>query len=205
MSALIFATLSYVLLYKYVALFIVAYLAALLLPLPSNTSLLAASAFASQGYLNISLVIIVALLANVLGDLTGFFLSRRYGKEVLIKIGFRKIIESSRYISLEKFIIKHARITIFVTRFFGGVGPLVNILTGFSKEISFKKFLIYGVSGEFVYVMSLALPGYFLGSSWEDLAPSVEVITMVVLVSVIIFIFSRRHSHHKALPQTITD
>jgi membrane protein DedA with SNARE-associated domain len=188
MTALITATLAYLLLYKYVTLFLVAYLAALILPLPSNTSLIAASAFASQGYLNMPAVFLVAFVANVLGDWTGFFLSRKYGKVTLMKIGFKKIIESDRFIAFEKFIITNGKATIFITRFVGGIGPLVNILTGLSKDISFKKFLIYGVSGELVYVISLSATGYFLGTAWQNITDSIELVTIVIVTMFVLFV-----------------
>ena len=191
MSALISAVLGYILLYKYVTLFLVAYLAALLLPLPSNTSLIAASAFASQGYLNMPVVFLVAFVANVLGDITGFYLSRKYGKEVLMKIGFRKIIESQRFISFEKFIITNSKATIFVTRFVGGIGPLINILTGFSKDISYKKFLIYGISGEFIYVVSLSATGYFLGTAWQNIGGGIELVSVVILTLFTLFVIRK--------------
>lgn len=191
MSAILFATFSYILLYKYLALFIVAYLAALLLPLPSNTSLLAAGAFASQGYLNIYLVLLVALTANVSGDITGFLLSRRYGKEFLKKVGFRKMIESEKYMSLEEFIFENSRMTIYVTRFVGQIGPLVNIVTGLSEEITFKKFFIYGIAGELTYVLCLGLTGYFLGSTWQNFTTSLELISLSILLLIVIIIFSK--------------
>jgi membrane protein DedA with SNARE-associated domain len=194
MNAVISYILASILLYKYVTLFIVAYLAALLIPLPSNTGLIAASAFASQGYLNIYVVVFVALFANVLGDVTGFFLARRYGKGILLKIGFRKIIESKRYSNIENFFVKHAEISIFVTRFFGGIGPLVNVLSGFSKEISFKKFLIYDISGEFVYVISLSLIGYFLGSSWQSETTGIQYTGLIFIFLVLFFIFKKTFS-----------
>ena len=197
MTAIFFAILSYLLLYKYVALFIVCYLAAFLLPLPSNTSLLAASAFASQGFLNIYLIIFVALLANVLGDITGFVLARKYGKDFLMKIGFRKMIESKRYSSLEKFIVRHSKITIFVTRFFGGIGPLVNILTGLSEAISTKKFLTFGIAGETVYVLSFSLSGYFLGNAWEELTPGLTFVTYGILAIGILFVISKIYFRNK--------
>jgi membrane protein DedA with SNARE-associated domain len=191
MTTFIFSILSYILLYKYVALFLVAYLAALLIPLPSNTSLLAASAFASQGYLNIYIVIVVAFLANEAGDLTGFFIARKYGKGMLMKIGFRKIMISEKYEQLEKFIVLHSRITIFVTRFVGGIGPLVNILTGLSEKIHFKRFLVYGVAGEFVYVMTLSLTGYFVGSAWEDVTSTLEIVSLVGAGLLILFVIKK--------------
>ncbi|MBP6888592.1 MAG: DedA family protein [Candidatus Pacebacteria bacterium] len=170
------------------ALFLVAYLAALILPLPSNTSLLAASAFASQGFLNIYLVIIVALLANVLGDITGFFIAHRYGKGLLINIGLQKVLASKEYKKIETFIETYPRITIFTTRFFGGVGPIVNILTGLSSTISFRRFFSYGVAGEIVYVFSLALTGYFLGDTWEDITSSFSTMSTIALLIIVLAI-----------------
>ncbi len=187
-STTIFSILSFLLLYKYVALFLVAYLAALIVPLPSNTSLLAAAAFASQGFLNIYLVILVALFANIFGDMTGFFFSHRYGKTFLLAIGLQKIMASKEYVKIESFVEEYPRLTIFVTRFFGGVGPIVNILTGLSKRISFRTFVTYGVAGEVVYVMSLALTGYFLGDSWENVMSSFGAISTIILVTIIVFI-----------------
>lgn len=197
MGTIITSALAYLLLYKYVTLFVVAYLAALLIPLPSNTSLIAASAFASQGYLNIYGVILVAFCANVLGDITGFFLARKYGKHVLLKIGFRKIIESVYYSKIELFIVEHSKIAIFVTRFIGGIGPLVNIITGFSKDVSIKKFLVFGMMGEFVYVISLSLSGYFLGSSWQDFMTTEEMISLVFIFLLVIFVVKKIFFKHK--------
>ncbi len=194
MSLIISATLSYILFYKYIALFVIAYLAALLLPLPSNTSLLAAGAFASQGYMDIYIVLLVAFLANILGDLTGFIISRLYGKEFLMKIGLKKMMLSKKYTDIEKFIFKNSRMTIFVTRFFGQIGPLVNILAGLSQEISFKRFFIYGSAGEFVYAVGLGLIGYFLGSTWQNLSPVITPIGIGFTIIVIIFVFSKLYT-----------
>ena len=191
MSAFIFGIISYVLLYKYVALFIVAYFAALLLPLPSNTSLLAASAFASQGYLNIFIVLGVAFLANVLGDITGFYIARRYGKGMLTKLGMGNMFTSKKYRMLERFFLEHTRSTIFVTRFVGQVGPLVNILAGISEEVSFRTFFIYEASGELLYVLVLGLLGYFVGSAWETITSMMEWIGVGFLLVACFFIIKK--------------
>jgi membrane protein DedA with SNARE-associated domain len=187
MSEFFFALVSYILLYKYVALFGISFIAALLIPLPSNTTLIAAAAFAGQGYLNIYTVLGTALAANILGDVVGFFIAQTYGKKFLMRIGLAKLITSPRYYELETFMINHCGKTIFTTRFFGGVGPLVNILTGLSKEVSFKKFLTYGIPGECVYVLSLGLPGFFLGSSWQNLIVSLESVSSVLAFALVAY------------------
>ncbi len=81
MDYLLAALLSYLLLYKYVAVSVVSFLAGLILPLPSNALLLAAGAFASQGYISATAVFFFALVSNVLGDSLGYALTR-FGERV---------------------------------------------------------------------------------------------------------------------------
>jgi membrane protein DedA with SNARE-associated domain len=192
MNVILSAILSYLLLYKYTALFVVTYLSSLLLPLPSDTALLAMGAFAGQAYLSIYITISLAFIASILGDLTGFVIARRYGKKFLIKIGLSKMLSSKKFISLEKFITNNYGQTIFISRFIGQVGPFVNILSGLSK-ISYKKFFTYAAIGELANVLMLGIAGYFLGSEWEDFTIVVELIGIGLVVMIIAFIFSKRY------------
>lgn len=159
--------LSFLLLYKYITLFLVSFLAAFLLPLPSSTLLSASGAFASQGYFNFAAVLLVALTGNIGGDLVGYFLARRYGKELLHKWGFGHIIGSHWYNELELYIHEFSYSIIFLTRFLPEIGPAVNILAGLGK-MSFKKFLVWDIIGEIAYVSLYGFVGYFLGTQWEN-------------------------------------
>ena len=192
MSAILSAILSYLLLYKYTAIFVVNFLSSILLPLPSDTTLLAAGAFAGQGYLNLYMVLFLAFVGSILGDFAGFIIARRYGKEFLMKIGLQKMILSKKFISLEKFVDKNFGPTIFITRFIGQLGPIVNILSGLS-DISYKKFFLYATLGEIANVVVLGMAGYFLGSEWEDLTVVIESIGVIVIVIVIAFIFGKMY------------
>jgi len=192
MNSLLTATLSYLLLYKYIALFLIVYLSSIFIPLPENTALMAMGAFAGQGYMNIYLILLVAIVGNILGDLTGFILARRYGKEFLIKIGLRKVIISKNYINLEKFIDKNYVPTIFISRFIGQIGPIVNILSGLS-DISFNKFLIYDSIAEFIYVSILSLSGYFLGGAWQDTTKTIEYASIGIILIITGLFLSKRY------------
>lgn len=192
MDFLLATTLSYLLLYNYVALFVVAFLAAFLFPLPSSAALLASGAFASQGFLNIYAVLIVALAGNILGDLTGYFLAQQYGKEFLMKIGFRKIIESKSFIGVEKILHDNSGSTIFITRFVGEIGPLVNILSGLTK-MPFRKFFLYEATGELVYALVLGLLGYYVGSTWQNLTGTIELVGVGLIVILTAIIFTKRY------------
>src|SRR6185369_11643502 len=71
--------LSYLLLYKYATIFVVVASSAFIVPLPTSALLLAAGAFASQGYLSFATCVAVAAIANTIGDTMGYTLTRIFG------------------------------------------------------------------------------------------------------------------------------
>ena len=164
---------SGLLLYKYVVLFIAVFLAGLGLPIPSGTLLVAVGAFASQDYFNLWISFIVALLANIFGDLSIYFLIRRYGARLIRKNYHKRFLFISRLekiaIDLERRIEKHEAITIFVTRFFGLASTIVNFLSGLIP-VPFKTFIIYDFLGNFLDIALLLLLGFFISESWQSVA-----------------------------------
>lgn len=159
--------LSFLLLYQYAALFLITFVAAFIIPLPSSSTLFAASAFASQGYMNFALVLLTAYAGNVAGDNAGYFLTKRYGKEVMQKFGFYKALESKKYRIVESLIRTNPRAIIFFSRFFTGVCPAVNILTGVAS-VRYRLFLAVDLIGEAIYVLLYGFAGYLLGMQWEN-------------------------------------
>ena len=165
MSGLVNTLLPYVLTYKYVAIFIITFLGAILLPLPSGTIVMAAAAFSTQGYMNFFLVLLVGILGNVSGDHSGYWIARRYGIPTLKKIGFRTLIESEGFYETGQKISDHAIITIYLSRFMTAIAPSVNILSGLSK-LSYLKFSTFEVLGEITEVSCFAVTGYLFGMHW---------------------------------------
>lgn len=159
--------LSALLLYKYVALFLVGYIAALILPIPASTTLTAAGGFSAQGFMNIYGVFATALAANVCGDLTGYFLARRFGEQILRKIGFGRLLRSKAYHKFSEYIVDFPQSLIYFTRFLTEAGPAVNILSGLSK-VPFRTFLTFDILGESSYVLLYSMLGYYLGTEWQN-------------------------------------
>ena len=159
--------LTFVLLYKYVGLFIIAYVAAFIFPLPSGTTLAAAGAFASQGYFNFPVVLLVALAGNIAGDATGYLIARRYGERMLSSIGFAHALHSRQYLFVNKYLQTFPRSITFFSRFFTQVNALVNILAGVGN-MSWKTFFIFEVLGEVAFVFFYGYAGFFLGAQWEE-------------------------------------
>lgn len=199
MEAIIDIFLSFLLLYQYTALFLIAFIAALIVPLPSSSMLFAASAFASQGYMNFTLVLLVAYAGNVAGDNVGYFLARRYGKKAVQRIGLHRALQSNKYQVVEGLIQTNPRAIIFFSRFFTGVCPAVNILTGVAR-VQYHIFLVFDLIGEAAYVLVYGLAGYLLGTQWENsfdffLKGGILVISLGVFIALTQhFYFNRRRS-----------
>lgn len=166
MGNIVTPLLSYVLIYKYLAILVITYLGALAFPLPSGTVVMASTAFATQGYLSVPFVFLTALLGNVAGDNSGYWLTRRYGVRFLHFVGLRKVVTSSNYRKLYEEVSNHPIIIIYLSRFMTGIAPTVNVISG-TTRLPFKKYITFEFLGECTEVGFFTTAGYFFGANWS--------------------------------------
>jgi membrane protein DedA with SNARE-associated domain len=193
MSNLFTILLSFVLLYKYVALFIIVFLSGLILPLPSNTLILALGAFASQGYMNVTLIFIVSLASNVLGDCVGYALTRSLKMRNLIENRLKHFSTTAR---LKEFIEQYAGWTILITRFLGTLGVVVNFLAGL-LDIPFQYFLLYDTIGNALTIACFVFVGYGLGVYTEAYSDITKLLGWIILIIILIFMLIKMFLHKK--------
>jgi len=179
--------LSYLLLYKYVALFLIVFAIAIIVPLPANIFLLAAGAFSSLGYLSLPLTLLVAVVANVAGDVVDFLLARYFGVKIL---KFFKIQENKTWIRIENQLRDHARATIFTSRFVGPLDLIVSLSSGIAK-VPVGTFILYDFLGNFLSNVLVIGVGYFAGISWQNFSGLADLISSIIFVVVLIFFIAR--------------
>ncbi len=190
MTSLAVVLLSWLLLYKYALLFGVYFLSALALPLPGNTLLLASGAFASQGYMSYPLAFLSAMLGNVVGDVSGFLLADIYGERVVEKLRIKR----SYLDGVEKYVNRHPRSMIILSRFGGTLDPVVNIIAGLG-DVSLKTFLVFDVIGNLASLWVVITAGYYLGDYWQSfsgVATTVGWIVFALLATGGILVIFRR-------------
>ncbi len=200
MNFLIQIILPYILLYKYSALFVITFLASIAIPIPAGSLLIASAAFASQGYFNIVVVIIVVFLANVLGDNTCYWLTRFYGIKILYYLGFKKMLESKKFKIVENGIRVKPGFLILVSRFDVITSLLVNFISGISK-ISYKKFMLFEAIGALIETSFYAMLGYLFGDSWQVVNVLIGNFSIIIFLVIFIFIFLfwKKIIHHFSL------
>lgn len=181
--------LSFLLLYKYAALFVLVFLSGIGLPIPGSTLMIAVGAFSSQGYFDFSLSLSVAIIANILGDLFDYFLMRKYGISIIKKNYHKKFIAGLEYYVkfLERYINSHQGITIFITRFLGSAGTVVNFLSGL-LPVKLRIFIIYDALGNFLNISFMILLGFFISESWQNVAGIVGAVSTIIYVLILIIL-----------------
>lgn len=187
MGSILSFFLSYILLYKYVAIFIITFAAGIILPLPVSALLLAVGAFSSQGYFDFGASFVVAGAGNVLGDIVDYLLARKYGFVVVHKF---KVDQSRFFTQLEKYLKQNAGWTIFLTRFASSLDPVVNFLSGLAG-VPFIKFIFYDSAGNFLEAFAILYLGYILGSQWQNFSNLLNIILAIFIIGIVMFVMIR--------------
>lgn len=170
----------YLLLYKYWAIFGITLLAALAFPVPPGMLLMASAAFAAEGYMSFGLVVLIGTLGNIAGDNIGYWLARRYGRSVLMRIGFRKILDSEKYARIEARLRRRPGWLIFISRFEVFSNLAVNIMCGLGR-VPYRKYLVYESIGEFLQVLIYCSIGYAVGDNWQSISAIISRFMLVIL------------------------
>jgi membrane-associated protein len=180
--------LSFILIYKYVAILLITYASAAGIPIPSTSVVIAAAAFSSQGYLNFELVLLTAWIGNVTGDNTAYFLTRIFGRRIINRVGILKKIFDSRQVGkIEDILRSKTFITIFISRFMSQIGPIVDLLSGLIT-LDYRKYIVPVLLGELTQVLIFASVGYELGDQWQNSIGIIGAIGALLAVCFLLYI-----------------
>lgn len=148
--------------------------------LPGDSVLFTAGFLASQGIMNIYLLVPLLFIAAVTGDSVGYMFGHKVGKKLFTKedsIFFHK----KHLIRAQEFYEKHGGKTITIARFLPVVRTFAPIVAGMG-EMPYSKFIFYNLLGGFLWAVCLPLAGYFLGS----LIPNVDKYLLPIIVLIVI-------------------
>ncbi len=149
--------------------------------LPGDSLLFTAGIFASQGLLNIHLVIPLCIIAAILGDSFGYWSGKKYGRKLFERdAGF--FFKKKRIYEAEHFYKKHGKYTIIIARFVPIIRTFAPIVAGIGG-MKYRVFFSFNIFGGIAWVTFMSLLGYFLGG----LIPGIRNYMLPVL-SLIIFI-----------------
>lgn len=152
--------------------------------LPGDSFLFTLGILASKGDLNIWLLISLGIIGAILGDSVGYMTGRRFGP-ALFNRPDSKFFKKENIEKAHAFYEKYGKKTIIIARFTPFVRTFAPIVAGIAK-MSYPVFLIYNIIGGVLWVSSVTLLGYFLGSKVEHIdLYTIPVILAIIILSVV--------------------
>ncbi len=169
--------------------------------LPGDSLLFTAGFLASQGFLDIRLLIILAFVAAVVGDSFGYAFGYRVGPRLFTRND--SLFFNKSYIDkTHSFYKRYGGKTLILARFMPVVRTFAPILAGVGN-MPYRTFLSFNVIGGLLWVTLLSLLGYFLGTLIPNvdhyLLPIIALIILVSLLPGIIHILRDKQSRTKLL------
>ena len=151
--------------------------------LPGDSLLFTAGILAAEGYLDISLLLIVLAGAAIIGDSTGYAIGKKFGPKIFAKEN-SLLFNKNHLHKAEKFFEKHGPKTIIIARFVPIIRTFVPTLAGVGK-MNYAKFLTYNIVGGLFWVLSVTMLGYYLGLTVPNIEKYiVPGIAIIILLSI---------------------
>ena len=159
-------------------------------PFPSEVVVPPAGYLASQGSMNIFLVIIMGIIGSVLGSLLNYWLAVRFGRSFLLKHSRWFFLNEEKFARFERFFNTHGEITTFVGRLIPVVRQYISFPAGLVR-MNLTKFIVYTALGAAIWVTILAYVGYFVGNNIDLVKENIHTVMYVVfpVLGLLIFIY----------------
>jgi membrane protein DedA with SNARE-associated domain len=162
------------------------------IPSPGETALVLAAVLASQGKLNIWLVIPIGILSAIIGDNIGYLLGRRVGREVLSAPGPFQHRRVKLITVGDAYFAKHGGKTVFLGRWIALIRVATAWLAGIN-EMRFAHFFAWNALGGITWGITYGLLGYFGGKAVIHVLSDVGIVAGIALaVGIIAWVLSRR-------------
>jgi membrane-associated protein len=140
----------------------IVFLGALGIPLPGTIIVIAVGAFCRQGFLSWHSTGLVALTCVVLGDCLSYAMGY-YAREPVL----RRFHGSDKWTRAELSFQRWGGMSILLTRFLiTAIAVPVNLIAG-TGNFPFRRFLLYDLVGEAIWIFGYGGLGYLFGPQWE--------------------------------------
>lgn len=171
--------------YGYLAVFVGIFLEDFGMPVPGETLLVTAAAFAGQEALNIWMIAGFAWVAAVLGDNLGFLIGYSGGRGLLVRHGRRIGITAERLAKVERFVQHYGAPVIVVARFVVIARQLNGIAAG-SLGMHWLRFLIFNCIGAALWVGFWSTLAYWLGKKIFALTAAIRHATPLAIAAAVV-------------------
>ncbi len=183
----------------YVGVFVLMTIESSFVPFPSELAIPPAAYLASQGKMNIILVVVLGTLGSLFGALINYYLALWLGRPLVYRLLETKLAKVLRLKKAdleraEAMFLKNSKKATFISRFIPVVRQLISIPAGFTK-MPLTPFIGLTALGSFFWVIILAVFGYVLGANQDLLIKYYQELKIVLLIATAIWLLYYLFKH----------
>ncbi|HEX2016940.1 MAG TPA: DedA family protein [Solirubrobacteraceae bacterium] len=166
------------------------------IPVPGETTLIAAALLASQHKLDIVAVIALAAAGAIIGDNIGYVIGRRGGRWLLERPGrFHRqrlrVLERG-----ERLFERHGAKAVFFGRWLPGLRVWAAWLAG-ANRMGWRSFAFYNALGGLGWAISVGLVIFYAGKSAEQAIRTAGLVGLGLFLVVVVVAFVLLRRHHR--------
>jgi membrane protein DedA with SNARE-associated domain len=154
--------------YGYFAVALLVTLEGVGIPLPGETAVVTAAAFAAKGSLSAVGVAIAGTIGTVLGGSGGYWIGRIGGRGLLVRHGHLIGLDAERLARTEKYFARHGMKTVFLARFVALLRIFGSLLAGVA-HMPFLTFSAVNLAGGFLWSVAFSVVGFLFGKNLSRL------------------------------------
>jgi membrane protein DedA with SNARE-associated domain len=181
--------------YGYLAVILAVGLESLGVPIPGETTLIAAALYAGATHrLSFTYLAIIASAAAIVGDNIGYLIGRFGGYRLLRRYGHYVRVDEAKLKVGRYLFDRHGGKVVFFGRFVSVLRTYAAFLAGVNM-MSWRRFLVYNASGGIVWAVLVTLGAYSLGSAVDAVSTVVGIVggVLAVIIAVGVIVYLRRH------------
>ncbi len=150
--------------YGYLIVFLLVGIESFGIPIPGETALITAAAFAALGKLNIAFVIAASAAGAIIGDNAGYWVGKKGGIAIVHKFGRYVRLDESKIARMHEFFEKHGAKTVFLGRFISLLRCWAAVLAGVAN-MPYGTFMLWNALGGIGWSVIFGTLGYIFGKN----------------------------------------
>lgn len=158
-------------------------------PFPSELVLPPAGYLASQGKMELWIVVLLGIVGSVLGALFNYWISLRLGRPLILRFGRYVGLTARAYDRAEDAFRRHGEISTFVGRLIPGLRQYISLPAGLAR-MPIPRFVLFTGLGAGIWATVLALAGYIIGNNQEAIGSSLHQITIYTGVGIVLLVIA---------------
>lgn len=169
----------------YAGIVIMMFLESSFVPFPSEVVMIPAGYLAFKGEMNLPIAILCGIIGSLGGALFNYYLAIKLGRPLLIRYGSYIMFNEETLSRMESFFNRHGHISTFIGRLIPVIRQYISLPAGLAN-MNLVIFSLYTGLGAGIWVIILALLGYYIGENEVLIKAYLHNIIVVLLLLCII-------------------